>query len=536
MNPSNVVGNTIFNGLVKALREKNEGKLKNNQFQNMITVKFEYEDEKRKVKLGMPLKFEELQARVWKDFRPNVLMRCLISKENQVFHTLTDQSSLNHAIQLVSRTSENSYLYIQVIPCSEEKNSQSSPKLITSSTKDDSTKISPSLHIKSLPPSTTTTPTNLSTTKALPKAMHYNTVNTSIFQQPPSTPHLSQFTGKSNSFPVRNKKPEQTWRRGRLLGSGAFGQVFICCDVETGREYAVKQVHIFSKNSQNCSNEVKMLKKEIEYLKEGVKHPNIVQYHGCHDNGEVFSILMEYMPGSSVKDQIKQYGRLTERNTFSYTKQVLRGLEFLHRKSIVHRDVKGANILRDNEGRVKLSDFGASKRLQTISSSIMQTQTGTTYYMSPELLNGDGYGRKTDVWSLGCTVVEMLTGQPPWHQLECFAAIFKIVTSTESGYELPEGTSENAKDFLKQCFQRSVSLRPTSSQLTDHPFIKSQPPRHLETTTGNGEKFNTIDFKYSLDDDGGEIGSGELDLGMRSLTLDGKVKSRGGTELKPFKF
>ncbi|ESN95585.1 hypothetical protein HELRODRAFT_102572 [Helobdella robusta] len=263
----------------------------------------------------------------------------------------------------------------------------------------------------------------------------------------------------------------KSWKRGRLLGSGSFGQVFLCCDMETGKEYAMKQVHIFSKNSQHCSRVLSALREEINILKEGVKHPHIVQYFGCQDDGVVFSILMEYMPGGSVKDQIKQYGPLTERNTISYTKQVLLGLEYLHKKSIVHRDVKGANILRDNEGNVKLSDFGASKRLQTISNSIMQTQTGTIYYMSPELLDGNGYGRKTDIWSLGCSVVEMLTGHPPWHQLENFAAIFKIVTSDEPGYSLPDSVSKQARDFVSECFTRSLERRPTSSQLLYHSFV-----------------------------------------------------------------
>ncbi|KAI2666281.1 Mitogen-activated protein kinase kinase kinase 3 [Labeo rohita] len=217
-----------------------------------------------------------------------------------------------------------------------------------------------------------------------------------------------------------------TWRRGKLLGQGAFGRVYLCYDVDTGRELAAKQVH-FDPASPETSK-------------------------------------------GSVKDQLKAYGALTENVTRKYTRQILEGMSYLHSNMIVHRDIKGANILRDSAGNVKLGDFGASKRLQTIcmSSTGVRSVTGTPYWMSPEVISGEGYGRKADVWSLGCTVVEMLTEKPPWAEFEAMAAIFKIATQPTNP-QLPSHISEHTRDFLR-CIFVEAKYRPSAEELLRHPF------------------------------------------------------------------
>lgn len=260
------------------------------------------------------------------------------------------------------------------------------------------------------------------------------------------------------------------WKRGRILGSGAFGQVFLCFDTDTGRELAVKQVQVYVVRGSEASKEVKALRDEIKVL-QTLQHPRIVQYLGSEDDGQVLSIFMEYMAGGSVKDQIATYGPLTEKLTRRYTRQVLEGLHYLHSHSIVHRDVKGANILRDHNGNIKLGDFGASKRLETVSNSMMKTAVGTSYYMSPEVIDGHGYGRKADIWSLGCTVVEMLSGNPPWHNFEGIAAIYRIVTSPAPEYKLPPSTSTVATNFLLLCFIKEYNKRPTAVELLSNLFV-----------------------------------------------------------------
>ncbi|XP_060755869.1 mitogen-activated protein kinase kinase kinase 22 isoform X3 [Neoarius graeffei] len=228
-------------------------------------------------------------------------------------------------------------------------------------------------------------------------------------------------TAKSPRAPVN-------WRQGKLLGRGAFGEVYLCYDADTGRELAVKQVP-FDPDCQETSK-------------------------------------------GSIKDQLKAYGALTEKVTRRYTRQILQGVFYLHSNMIVHRDIKGANILRDSSGNVKLGDFGASKRIQTIcmSGTGIKSVTGTPYWMSPEVINGEGYGRKADVWSVACTVVEMLTQKPPWAEYEAMAAIFKIATQPTKP-NLPEGVSDACRDFLRQVFVEE-KWRPTAEVLLSHPFVQ----------------------------------------------------------------
>ncbi|NXK16044.1 M3K3 kinase, partial [Arenaria interpres] len=260
------------------------------------------------------------------------------------------------------------------------------------------------------------------------------------------------------------------WRLGKLLGRGAFGEVYLCYDADTGRELSVKQVP-FDPDSQETSKEVNALECEIQLLKT-LRHDRIVQYYGCLRDIEEkkLSIFVEYMPGGSIKDQLKAYGALTENVTRKYTRQILQGVFYLHSNMIVHRDIKGANILRDSAGNVKLGDFGASKRIQTIcmSGTGIKSVTGTPYWMSPEVISGEGYGRKADVWSVACTVVEMLTEKPPWAEFEAMAAIFKIATQPTNP-QLPDGVSNSCRNFLKQIFVEE-KRRPTAEDLLRHPF------------------------------------------------------------------
>uniref|UniRef100_A0A3Q4I189 Mitogen-activated protein kinase kinase kinase 22 n=1 Tax=Neolamprologus brichardi TaxID=32507 RepID=A0A3Q4I189_NEOBR len=262
------------------------------------------------------------------------------------------------------------------------------------------------------------------------------------------------------------------WRQGKLLGRGAFGEVYLCYDADTGRELAAKQVP-FDPDCQETSKEVNALECEIQLLK-NLRHERIVQYYGCLRDLDQrkLTIFVEFMPGGSIKDQLKAYGALTEKVTKRYTRQILQGVSYLHSNMIVHRDIKGANILRDSSGNVKLGDFGASKRIQTIcmSGTGIKSVTGTPYWMSPEVINGEGYGRKADVWSVACTVVEMLTQKPPWAEYEAMAAIFKIATQPTKP-TLPEGVSDACRDFLRQVFVEE-KWRPTADFLLSHPFVQ----------------------------------------------------------------
>uniref|UniRef100_F6VUQ3 Protein kinase domain-containing protein n=1 Tax=Ciona intestinalis TaxID=7719 RepID=F6VUQ3_CIOIN len=273
-----------------------------------------------------------------------------------------------------------------------------------------------------------------------------------------------------NQVTTSAPKAPANWKKGKVLGHGAFGKVYLAYDADTGRELAVKQVEIIADNS-DATKEIKALQTEIELLR-SLQHERIVQYYGCTEESNTLSIFMELMSGGSVKDEIKAYGALTEPVTCKYARQILEGLIYLHGFQIVHRDIKGANVLRDSSGNVKLGDFGAAKKLQTIvTSSVIQNYftPGTPYWMSPEVIEGRGYGRRADIWSLACTVVEMLTTRPPWYEFEAMAALFKIVTQTTSP-QLPPNVSQEAKDFLGVAFV-DKEQRPYAADLMSHKWF-----------------------------------------------------------------
>ncbi|KAG6497863.1 hypothetical protein ZIOFF_045769 [Zingiber officinale] len=182
-------------------------------------------------------------------------------------------------------------------------------------------------------------------------------------------------------------------------------------------------------------------------------------------------IYLEYVSGGSIHKLLQDYGQFGEPAIRSYTQQILSGLAYLHAKNTVHRDIKGANILVDPNGRVKLADFGMAKHITGQSCPL--SFKGSPYWMAPEVIkNSNGCNLAVDIWSLGCTVLEMATSKPPWSQYEGIAAMFKIGNSKELP-RIPDHLSDDGKDFIRHCLQREPSNRPTASELLQHPFVKN---------------------------------------------------------------
>ncbi|KAK9292804.1 hypothetical protein L1049_020784 [Liquidambar formosana] len=231
---------------------------------------------------------------------------------------------------------------------------------------------------------------------------------------------------------------------------------------------------------------MKELEEEVKLLK-NLSHPNIVRYLGTVREDDTLNILLEFVPGGSISSLLGKFGSFPEAVIRTYTKQLLLGLEYLHKNGIMHRDIKGANILVDNKGCIKLADFGASKQvveLATVSGA--KSMKGTPYWMAPEVILQTGHSFSADIWSVGCTVIEMATGKPPWsQQYQEVAALFYIGT-TKSHPPIPENISIEAKDFLLKCLQKEPNLRPTANELLQHPFVtgengESHPVLHTST-------------------------------------------------------
>lgn len=186
---------------------------------------------------------------------------------------------------------------------------------------------------------------------------------------------------------------------------------------------------------------------------------------------------MEFVPGGSISSIINRFGPLPEMVFCKYTKQILQGVAYLHENCVVHRDIKGNNVMLMPTGIIKLIDFGCAKRLAWAGingthSDMLKSMHGTPYWMAPEVINESGYGRKSDIWSIGCTVFEMATGKPPLASMDRMAAMFYIGAHRGLMPPLPEHFSENAADFVRVCLTRDQHERPSAVQLLKHSFLK----------------------------------------------------------------
>ncbi|KAJ0237724.1 Mitogen-activated protein kinase kinase kinase 2 [Hirschfeldia incana] len=276
--------------------------------------------------------------------------------------------------------------------------------------------------------------------------------------------------------------PPISWRKGQLIGRGAFGTVYMGMNLDSGELLAVKQVLIASNyaSKEKTQAHIQELEEEVKLLK-NLSHPNIVRYLGTVREEDTLNILLEFVPGGSISSLLEKFGAFPESVVRRFTKQLLFGLEYLHNHAIMHRDIKGANILVDNKGCIKLADFGASKQvaeLATISGA--KSMKGTPYWMAPEVILQTGHSFSADIWSVGCTVIEMVTGKAPWsQQYKEVAAIFFIGT-TKSHPPIPDTLSADAKDFLLKCLQEEPKMRPTASELLKHPFLTG---KHKESAS-----------------------------------------------------
>ncbi|KAM9851173.1 uncharacterized protein map3k19 [Aulostomus maculatus] len=266
-----------------------------------------------------------------------------------------------------------------------------------------------------------------------------------------------------------------TWTKGEVLGRGAYGTVY-CGLTSQGRLIAVKQVNLDASDPDAAKQEYGRLQGEVELLK-ALRHTNIVGFLGTSLCQHVVSIFMEYVPGGSIASILHRFGPLPERVLALYTHQILEGVAYLHLNRVIHRDLKGNNVLLMPTGVIKLIDFGCARRLSflnhTASNSVdlLKSVHGTPYWMAPEVINETGYGRKSDIWSVGCTVFEMATGKPPLAHMDKMAALFYIGAKRGLMPPLPDGFSDSAKDFVKICLTNDQRLRPTADQLLEHTFI-----------------------------------------------------------------
>lgn len=268
------------------------------------------------------------------------------------------------------------------------------------------------------------------------------------------------------------------WVKGELIGKGTYGHVYIGFNVTNGEMIAVKQVELPRTASDKEDNRqlsvIEALKSEMELLKD-LEHEKIVSYLGFEETPTHLSILLEYVPGGSVGRCLRKYGKFDVQVIQFFTTQILEGLEYLHARGILHRDLKADNILVKMDGTIKISDFGISKKSNDIynNNSNMSMQ-GSIFWMAPEVVHNQkkGYSAKIDIWSLGCVVLEMFAGRRPWDSEEAIQAMFKL-GAERLAPPVPKDVilTNQSSHFLKECFHGEPDRRPTASRLLCHKFL-----------------------------------------------------------------
>lgn len=265
-----------------------------------------------------------------------------------------------------------------------------------------------------------------------------------------------------------------------VIGRGAYGTVYKGIWREVGRHVAIKRVA----RSRLSPDEKKALQTEVRLFK-NLKDTYIVNYIEAVDDpdSEYLDIVMEYVEGGSLHGIIQLIRRSLSKServfeevvVADYIRQVVLGLRYLHRQGVVHRDIKGANILVTKESHVKLTDFGVSSTKpqgDLHSASNPMDVAGSPYWMAPEIITLTGSSTASDIWSLGCTVIELLTGFPPYHELSDVTALFRIVS--DECPPLPTNLSADCEDFLRKCFNKDMHTRASADELLSHRWLASR--------------------------------------------------------------
>jgi tRNA A-37 threonylcarbamoyl transferase component Bud32 len=266
--------------------------------------------------------------------------------------------------------------------------------------------------------------------------------------------------------------PEEVVEKLKKIGQGASGSVYVgrpkSGDMMKHRRVAIKQMDLSSQPRKE------LIVNEIMVMKES-HHPNIVNFLESYLRGSSdLWVVMEYMEGGALTDIIEN-NTLTEEQISTICFETCKGLQHLHHKNIIHRDIKSDNMLLDNQGHVKITDFGFCAKL-TAQKSKRATMVGTPYWMAPEVVKQKEYGAKVDVWSLGIMAIEMIESEPPYLNEEPLRALYLIATNGTPKLKRPERLSKEIKAFLSVCLCVDVNYRASTDELVNHEFLKKGCP------------------------------------------------------------
>ncbi|XP_051554986.1 traf2 and NCK-interacting protein kinase-like isoform X3 [Myxocyprinus asiaticus] len=314
-----------------------------------------------------------------------------------------------------------------------------------------------------------------------------------------------------------------------LVGNGTYGQVYKGRHVKTGQLAAIKCMDVTGEEEEEIKAEINMLKKYSH-------HRNIATYYGAFIKknppgmDDQLWLVMEFCGAGSVTDLIKNTkgNSLREEWTAYISREILRGLTHLHNHKVIHRDIKGQNVLLTENAEVKLVDFGVSAQLdRTVSRR--NTFIGTPYWMAPEVIACDEnpeatYDYKSDLWSLGITAIEMAEGAPPLCDMHPMRALFLIPRNPAPRLKSKKW-SKKFQSFIESCLVKNHSQRPSTEQLLKHPFIRDLPNErqiriqlkdHIDRTKKKRGERDETEYEYS----GSEEEEEERDMGEPSSIIN----------------
>ncbi|GAA6107024.1 calcium/calmodulin-dependent protein kinase IGb isoform X1 [Tachysurus ichikawai] len=249
-----------------------------------------------------------------------------------------------------------------------------------------------------------------------------------------------------------------------VLGSGAFSEVFMVKERKTGKLFAIKCVKKKNKKDINLENEIAVLRR--------IKHENVVGLEDLYESRTHYYLVMQLVSGGELFDRILDRGVYSEKDASLVIRQVLDGVNYLHKNGIVHRDLKPENLLYyspDEKSKIMISDFGLSKMEDK---GIMSTACGTPGYVAPEVLAQKPYSKAVDCWSIGVITYILLCGYPPFYE-ESETRLFSKIMKAKYEFDSPfwDDISDSAKDFIRNMMQKNPNLRYTTEQALRHPWI-----------------------------------------------------------------
>ena len=280
----------------------------------------------------------------------------------------------------------------------------------------------------------------------------------------------------------------------KLLGEGSFGKAYLAkCDDQEEKKYVIKQIimdGMTDQDKKDTLNEAIILKK--------LDHPNIIKFKEVFlqkKPSEALNIVTEYADGGDLGQKIEEQKKqpFSESQILDYITQICLALQHIHKKKIIHRDLKSGNVFLMKSGIVKLGDFGIAKGL-LITGDKAKTMVGTPYYLSPEIITNKPYDSKSDIWALGVLLYELMTFKMPFNAVSLPLLSIKIKRGV---YNPPPNTySSEIRDLLKKCLTLEPEKRPSINEILKLPLIKNRINKFLNEVQYDQDLSKTMAKKY----------------------------------------